>query len=559
MTENIQNSRALIKEIQIDRGVFKIKSEITNKFSASDSYKEQLAKSVLPPDAPKDFKEAIPNLYYAPEHRNLISYSALHHQINQQKEKIIAKAINITDEIKRNAHIESSKKILKDYGINDRALMIYSPQITKKFEESDEFCKITVTFDPEEKILFVKTELLPREKKNLPQEIMIGEMLDLLNHIEVVKDKNFDTNVSQQNNFLLEKVKEHKHPEINKADMDELKKKYNFSRPKTESISDILKRTITKETEQVTVKEEIKSETPTEHLKHLITESLSSLSGEWKHNIFQVDHKKSGYLTAIDQIELKSERICLRSSQVTNIEWWTKFTPIHLCKRFEGALYIPDEWAPFCQVAKCNIACGADDGFVELSAARFRLIEESNIISSEFKRLQQFLDRCYRLIEEFKETFNVEIQLDINSKKPFFYSEINIGEENMIRNYLEAYMTLYPEITDIRGNIDIDNFVLNEDYDPISEDGLVQEAQTYGLQEIVKLGSEDLLHDLVIQKDGKVDGKFYLIDSSKLRYVLKPNMIEAFREDLYMGNVTFKKGLKEVERFLSTTLGGGRW
>ena len=76
---------------------------------------------------------------------------------------------------------------------------------------------------------------------------------------------------------------------------------------------------------------------------------------------------------------------------------------------------------------------------------------------------------------------------------------------------------------------------------------------------MVRLGAEDLLKNIVKEKDGRVDNKFYLIENGRIRYNLKPHSIEAFREDLYMGNINFKKGLKEVEHFLSTTLGGGRW
>lgn len=250
----------------------------------------------------------------------------------------------------------------------------------------------------------------------------------------------------------------------------------------------------------------------------------------------------------------------IKSSPITNIEFWTKFTPIHQCPRFEGALYIPDDYAPFCQQTKCNTACGADEGFVELSAARFRLNEESEIIKENFKRLQQFLDRCYSLMEEFQSLFGVDIKLDTSSTKPYFYSELYAPfDENIIQNYIEAYKTLYPEITDIRGKIDIESFTLDEDYDPLSEAGLVQEARIYNLQEMVRLAAKDILTTTVKNKDGDIDGNFYLIDNGKLRYLLKPNTIEAYRDELYMGNVSFKKGINEINNFVITTLGGGRW
>ena len=533
MTEKT-NSQVLIKEIQIEKGYFSIKSQ-SGKLSASESYKEQYLAKELPLNAPKDFKDAIPDLYYAPKDSNLVKYNELHGKISTEKEELLKDITNPSEEDKKKALIESSKKILKEYRINDKTYIVYSPQITKRLDENDQYYKVSVTFNLEEKVLFVKTELLPRDKKNIPQEIGIDDFV-----IELPDP-------------VIESTT-HK-----KIDIDEIKKKYNFKRPEVESISDILKRS----SGQTNNKQNEETKTETHHensLKEVITDSLSNYKGQWQGNSFIIDKKESGYLLAIERIELDSSKMKISSSSVTNTEMWTKFTPIHQCPRFEGALYIPDEYASYCKDAQCNTACGAEDGFVELRAARFRLIEESEIIKNQYRRLQQFLDRCYSMMEEFKSIFGVEIKLDISSHKPFFYSELYAPfEENTVRNYIEAYKTLFPEITDIRGKVDIDSFYLDEDYDPVSEDGLIQEAKTYNLQEMVRLGAEDILAQTIKNKDGKVEGKFYLIDNGKLRYLLKNHTIEAYREDLYMGNVSFKKGLNEITNFVSTTLGGGRW
>lgn len=538
MTEN-SGSKVLIKEIQIDKGVFSIKSQ-SGKLSASESYKEQFLSKQLPLNAPKDFKEAIADLYYAPKDSNLIKYTELHGKISHEKEEMLKGFNNPTDDEKKRVLIESSKKILKEFGINDKTFIVYSPQITKRLEENDEFYKVSVTFNAEEKILYVKTELLPREKK-APLEIFLDDFIDMPEPFVKIEEK-------------VEDVK----PESKKIDIEEIKKKYNFKRPQLDSISDILKKNSGhSESKETKYNPEQEKEN---NLKTLISDSLSNFKGKWQANSFIIDKKVSGYLLPIEKIDLDGSKILIKSSPVTNIEMWTKFTPIHQCPRFEGALYIPDEYAPYCKEAKCNTACGAEDGFVELSAARFRLIEEKEIISNQYRRLQQFLDRCYLMIDEFKSTFGVDIKLDINDKHPFFYSELYAPfDENMIKNYIEAYKTLYPEITDITGKVDIDKFYLDEDYDPVSESGLVQEARTYNLQEMVRLGAKDILEDTVKLKDGKIEENFYLIDNGRIRYLLKKNTIEAYREDLYMGNVTFKKGLNEINKFVSTTLGGGRW
>jgi hypothetical protein len=522
---------SLVKELQIDKGVFPVRSKKTNKFSAFESYKENLLEGNLPSDAPKDFKEAIPYLYYAPEERELISYKNLHHRISEETERKVKEFENPTEENKKQAHIESSKKVLKEYHINDKTLLIYSPKLLERFQEEDEFYKISATYNHEEKIIYIKTERLKKAEAETP-------------HTEMKV-------ISPQ-------------PEKKVVDVEELKKKYQFQRPKTESMREMLNRenkpaTVEKKEEVVEVKKEVSND-PLIDIKNNLSNALHVLAGKWENNTFKVNFKESGYLLPIEKVELDNRRIFMKSSSFTNIEWWTKFNPIDQCPRFMGALHIDDEFAPYCKEAKCVTACGADDGFVELSAARFRLMEDSNVIRTSFKRLQEFLDRALRLANEFNQTFDVDIKVDMTTKTPFFYAELPIlTDSSVINNYIEAFMTLYPEITDIRGKIDIDDFIINEDFDTTTEEGLVQEGKTYGLQEMVRMASKDLLEEVVKQKGGSAEGKFYLIDHGKMRYVFRNNRIEALRDELYMGNVTFKKGIKEVEQFLSVTLGGGRW
>ncbi len=563
MTENT-HSKILVKEIQIEKGYFSIKSK-SGKLSASESYKEQLLSNQLPLNAPKEFKDAIPDLYYAPKDSNLVKYNDLHGKINFEKEEHLKEINNPSDEDKKKALIEISKKILKEYGINDRTYIVYSPQITKKLEENDEFYKVGVTFNLEEKVLYVRTELLPRDKKNIPQELFADDFVIDFNILNATKmTENIKTENVIENSVTATKVinvtsnNVEKDEELaKKINIEEIKKKYNFKRPEVQSISDILK----KNNPQEKVIEKVNPNKDKEDsLKQVIKDSLGNYKGEWKNNSFIINKKESGYLLPIEKIELDGSKLKICSSLLTNTEMWTKFTPIHQCPRFEGALYIPDEYATYCQDAKCNTACGAEDGFVELSAGRFRLIQESEIIKNQYKRLQQFLDRCYSMMDEFQSIFGVEIKLDINTHKPFFYSEFySPFNENVITNYIEAYKTLYPEITDIRGKIDIDSFYLDEDYDPVSENGLIQEAKVYNLQEMVKLGAEDILKDTIKNKDGSIEGNFFLIDNGRLRYLLKNHTIEAYRDELYMGNVSFKKGLNEIHSFVSTILGGGRW
>ena len=614
MVENVKTQRAIVKEIQIDKGVFSLKSEKSNKFSASESYKENMFAGKLPIDAPGDFKDAIPNIYYVPENRELISYTELHHKIAQEKELLLNSNKTNSDDDKKKAHIESSKKVLKESGINDKTLLVYSPKLTQKLnDETDEFSEVSVTYDHGEKVLFVKTILLPRERPkpnfdedlisiaiNIPEEnhevqeeliaepesetetiyesepeaipfepeskpetIQVSEPEVISPEPEEEKPVNEVAKVEEEKAEELTEEKTVK-KETSKADIEELKKKYKFQRPPTESISETIKKrskkgATTKETSEEEIKQE-KALDPEEELKKLISDALHNLPGTWEDNIFKVNFKETGYLVPVEKVELKKDRIIVSSSCITNIEWWNKTIPIDQCKRFKGALEIPDDFAPFCLEAKCSEACGAEDGFVELSAARFRLVEEKEIIKNDFKRLQSFFDRAFRLMDEFKGTFEVDLHLETDTKSPYLYAVIERpSDESVLRKYFEAFLTIYPEITDIRGKMDIEDSALNEDFDPISEDGLVQESRNYGVQEMIRRGSIDLLNDIIKQKDGTIEGNFYLIERGRMRFILKPTRIEAVRDELYMGNVNFKKGLKEVQNFIVTTLGGGRW
>ncbi|MFN8673427.1 MAG: hypothetical protein U0457_15250 [Candidatus Sericytochromatia bacterium] len=524
---------SFVKEIKIDRGVFSVKTSL-GKFSASESYKEQMSLGNLPTEAPKDFKEAIPNLYYVPEGKDFIEYNVLHKKINDEKELILSSINNPSDEDKKKAQIESSKKVLKEHHINDKTLLIYSPILKQKFQEEDEYTKITATYNQEEKVIYVKTELI--KKTNIYKNVIYQD--------ELIPN-------------IISNITEEPKKEERKVDLEALKNKYKFDRPKVKSISEIItgKKNTVEHHEEV-----IKEDSEENKLKNLITDSLGYIKGNWKNNTFLVNKKESGYLVPIEKIEIFKDEIIIKSSHFTNTEWWTKFTPISECPRYMGRLVIEDTYTPFCMKGKCSQACGVDDGFTELSAARFRLVEDREIIENGFKRLQEFLDRTYRLTSEFNETFGVEILIYLGSQNPYFFSKFpRTSDEFQIQNYISAFMTLYPEINDIRGNMDIEDFVIGDDFDPVDESGLVHEAKNYALQEMVRLASQEALEEVINARQGKIDGKFYLIDNGKMRYILRPTKIEAIRDELYMGNVGFKKGFNEVKQFISITLGGGRW
>lgn len=554
---------SFVKELKIDRGIFSVKTT-SGKFSASESYKEQLSLGGLPPDAPKDFKLAIKNIYYAPVEKELIEYNRLHDQVTDEKNNILSHIENPTDEDRKKAQIESTKKILKANHINDKTLVVYSPILTDKFNEQDEYTRVSATYNHDEKTIYIKTELIKKTniyKNVIYQDNLIPAMdtstLDKVKEIATaIRADAKENNEPKIENHIVEGHNYHYNTD-EKVDIEALKQKYAFKRPKVKSISEI----ISGKTEETNVKEDIKPENPKhQKIKENLSELLGYIKGEWKDNVFHVNKKDSGYLVPIEKIELFHDEIAIKSSPFTNTEWWTKFTHNMECPRYMGKLMIQDAYTNFCINGKCELACGVDEGFTELSAARFRLLEEKDIIKDGFKRLQSFLDRAFNLVNEFNETMNVNIGVYLGTQKPYFYSKSSIDLDYFeLQNYISAYLTLYPEINDIRGNVDIDEFTLNDDFDPVDDSGLVQEARNYGLQEMVRLATHDLLEDVITKKAGNIDGNFYLIDHGKMRYVLKSNKVEAIRDELYMGNVSFKKGLNEIKNFISVTLGGGRW
>jgi len=610
---------SLVKEIRVFKGIFSIKSEISNKFSASESYKDQITLGKLPQEAPFTFKEAMPHIYYVPEEEYIISYKKLHNYIDEKKKEKLAQIGVLLPELEKEIQKEVSKEILKEYKINDKTLILYSPILTKKFEEDDEFCKILATYNREEKVIYVTTERLSRSKpcfvvqgeveKEYLEELESKIEQDLLKYKEAEEDslsEKFNEPAYKENKEELEskieqdllkykeaekeilnekfneptykedkekleskieqdllKYKEAEKEEKPKIDIEELKKKYKFQKPtNSDSISDILKGKTSriKKDEKENIVSVPKDSDPEQELKDFITQCLPIITGRWIDNVFTVNKKESGYLVPIEKIELNEDKIIIKSSPITNTEWWTKITQVEHCPRFKGLLQIDDDFNKYCLNARCSEACQAEDGFVDLSAGRFRLIEDNEIIQNSFKRLQHFLDRAYNLLDEYNSTFEVDIKIDKSSTKPFLYSEISPSSNyNIIRNYIDAYTTVYPELTDIRGKIDIENFELNDDYDPVSEDGLIEESRNYALQEMVKLAAIDMLEDIIRQKDGFKDGKFYLIDKGKLRYILGSNSIEAVKDELYMGTVSFKKGITDVQKFFGITIGGGYW
>jgi len=297
-----------------------------------------------------------------------------------------------------------------------------------------------------------------------------------------------------------------------------------------------------------------------EKIKEVLME-CTGLEAEITENTVKVIPSLSGYLTPVSSIEIAGDNLFVHSSPITNTEWWQAVMPTSLCPRFMGIMDIKDDFTQSCAGGKCEEACQAEDDFVELRASRLRLKDDEEIISKRFPRLHLFLARTRRLLEETNSTYNTNIELDVDSCFPFLCASV-ASDEEALRSTLEAFKSIYPEITGVRGKVDTAEIPPTDlDFDPMDEESLVDEARYYALVEMVRCESKDLLAKLMSNKGGTIEEKYYVIEAEKLRYILYPNRIEAYRNDneLYMGTVYFNKGINEVKNYLVTILGGGRW
>lgn len=289
----------------------------------------------------------------------------------------------------------------------------------------------------------------------------------------------------------------------------------------------------------------------------------SGLSGNWSadQRHFRSDPLVYGYLTPIQQLDIEPGGLQIVSSPVTNTEWWHQFIPVSTCPRYRmQGIRIPDGHADFCLQGQCDTACGAEDGFVDLSAGRLRLIEEASLIQLRFPRLDFFLARAERLTRKLNASQQTHILLDISERVVRLRARIQPDMASLAR-HLSAFRQLYPQITQIHDKVNTAFLPQPKDFSDvaITEESVLEEARFYALQEGVRQEAVDILHFLVERKGGSISENEYYLPQEQMVYTLMPLRIEAARSGLYMGTEGFRKGVQEVQRFFQTTLGGGRW
>lgn len=273
---------------------------------------------------------------------------------------------------------------------------------------------------------------------------------------------------------------------------------------------------------------------------------------------WHVDQRQHGPFAPLLYAADTPEGVHLVSSSLTNTEWWQTFLPRTLCPRFAGALGIDDWVEPFCKAERCDEACGAEDGFVELRANRFRLAADAAILAKRFPQLQLFLDRSETRVAGQNQAHGLGWQL--SRQYPLPCLEVLVPPESL-EPHLQGLAAMWAGLTGVAGTVDCDHLppfdIAALDID--SDAGVMAMAQHYALREILRNRAEFLLADLLAERGGEVVGNEYKL-AGGLRYVIT-HQVECYVGDKggYMGAVGFTGGLAEIRHFVATTLGGGRW
>lgn len=263
----------------------------------------------------------------------------------------------------------------------------------------------------------------------------------------------------------------------------------------------------------------------------------------------------SGPLLPLASVIREGEQVRLTSGLVTRTGWWEAFMPESCCPRYRGALAVPDSVAAFCLAGDCQSGCGAEDGFVELKANRFRLLSDQAVIDRLFPALSRFLARAGRLAEELNQIHGTLWQLNLANDRPVFAA---VCPESALQAHVEAIQLLYPEATGVRGKVDLTQApgATLDQLDLDQDDDLMTYAKLLAFQEAVRDEVVRELGKLAVSRGGTAQED--KVSFSGLTYYFR-EQLEAERDSLYMGRISYREGVPRIQDFVRTTLGGGRW
>ena len=271
-------------------------------------------------------------------------------------------------------------------------------------------------------------------------------------------------------------------------------------------------------------------------------QSTVGFTGKWENEFrFRVDPLTYGYLTPIETVEIEFGGLVLTSSPLTNTAWWHHLMP---------ASSLP----PHIKVSESEI----EDGFVEISAGRLNLLKDAEFIEQHFFRLHAYLTRAMAMIEKTNTVLSMGIGIDLTGTVVRIQSRMVTDQDLLARN-CEAFKKLYAKITDIHGKVDTSSLPQPGDFSSEEIEDILRESRYYALQEAVRMETLDILAYIISKKGGQVEGNQYHLPRDRMIYTVLPHRVEAHRAGSYMGQIGFDKGIRQMQQFFATTLGGGRW
>lgn len=271
-------------------------------------------------------------------------------------------------------------------------------------------------------------------------------------------------------------------------------------------------------------------------------QSTVGFTGKWEtERRFRVDSLTYGYLTPIERVDIEFGGLVLTSSPLTNIEWWHNLMP---------AMGLPSHIS--------YDQSEVEDGFIELSAGRLNLLEDAEFLEHHFTRLYSFLSRAMSMIEKTNTVLSMGIGIDYSGTILRLQSRVVTDQDLFVRN-VEAFKKLYAKITDIHGKVDTSILPQPSDFNGNDIEDIIRESKFYALKEAVRQESLDILAYIISKKGGQIAGNEYVLPKDRMIYRVFPNRIESHRAGSYMGAIGFDKGIKQMQQFFATTLGGGRW
>jgi len=271
-------------------------------------------------------------------------------------------------------------------------------------------------------------------------------------------------------------------------------------------------------------------------------QTMIGFGGKWESDfLFRVDPLTYGYLCPIERVEIEFGGLVISSSPITNAAWWHALMPVSSCPShvvFDSA--------------------EVEDGFIELSAGRLNLLEDAEFLEKHYPRLTTYSTRAISMLEKTNSVLSMGIGMDVSNAVIRLQSRIVVDQDLFVRN-CEAFKKLYSKITDIHGKVDTSVLPQPADFSGNEIEDIIKESKFYALKEAVRLETHDILNYIISKKGGQVTDNEYTLPADKMIYKLQPTKVEAYRAGNYMGQSGFDKGIKQIQQFFATTLGGGRW